>query len=197
MSKQCVMVVGIGLVLMTGVGMLVVRADESPAAPDVKKLADQVGKKDWAALSREGQTIAKKLDEQKLELLDVMYLFRFRKKGPGVSGIGVGETPGAIVPDGIEAKTLKLSKVVQPADLDKAADLKRMAEISAAVAAITIHMPNDNVKQVPGGIKKWQRISREMHDASKDLIKALDAKNLVQIKTAATKLQNSCTRCHR
>jgi len=192
-----VVVLGIGLVLLSGVGMVVVRAEESPAAPDVKKLADQVGKKDWDGLSREGQTIAKKLDEQKMELLDVMTVFKMRKKGPGVSGIGVGETPGAVVPDGLEAKLINLSKRVQPADLAKTADLKRMAEISAAIAAITIHMPNDNVKQVPGVLKKWQKFSREMHDTSKDLIKALDGKDRAKIKAAVMKLQNSCTECHR
>src|SRR5262245_44975368 len=130
MTRQRMVGLAIGLVLIFGVGLLVVRAEESPATPDVKKLADQVGKTDWEVLSKEGQVIANKLIDNTVERMDVMQVFKYRKKGrPGVSGIGIGETPGAIVPDGIEAKILKLTKVVQPADLNKAADLKRMAEI--------------------------------------------------------------------
>jgi len=194
MTKKYAMVLGIGVALAAGVGVLSVRAvDEAPAAPDVKKLADGAGKKDWADLSKEGQKIATKYND----LLDVMSVFKLRKKeGKGVSGLGVGNQPGAIVPDGIEAKILNLSKRVQPADLGKAADLKRMAEISAAVAGIAVHMPNDDAKKTKEATKKWQDYSKDMHDASKDLIKSLDGKNPAQVKEAALKLQNACTACH-
>src|SRR5262245_22461052 len=125
MRKKYVMVLGIGVALVAGVGMLSVRAvEEASAAPDVQKLADQAVKKDWAELSKERQTISKKYND----LLDVMGVFKMRKKdGKGVSGLGVGKQPGAIVPDGIEAKILNLSKRVSKTDLEKTADLKRMA----------------------------------------------------------------------
>ena len=194
MRKKYVMVLGIGVALVAGVGMLSVRAvEEAPAAPDVQKLADQAGKKDWAELSKEGQTISKKYND----LIDVMGVFKMRKKdGKGTSGLGVGKVPGAILPDGIEAKILNLSKRVQPTDLQKAADLKRMAEVAAAVAGIAVHMPNDDAKKSKETTKKWQDYSKDMHDASKDLIKSLDGKNPAQIKEAALKLQNACTACH-
>jgi len=196
MTKKYAMVLGIGVALVAGVGVLSLRAaEEASAASDVKKLADQVGKKDWAELSREGQTVAKRLDEQKKELLDVMTVFKPRKPD-GKGGLGVGNQPGAIKPDGIEAKILNLSKRVQPADLDKAADLKRMAEISAAVAGIATHMPNEDAKKSKEATKKWQDYSKDMHDASKDLIKSLDGKNSAQIQLAAKKLQDACTACH-
>src|SRR5205807_8196172 len=154
MTKKYAMVLGIGVALVAGAGVLSVRAiEEAPAAPDVKKLADVAGQKDWADLSKEGQTVAKKYTD----LLDVMSVFRMRKKdGKGTPGIGVGANPGAIVPDGIEAKILNLSKRVSKGDLDKAADLKRMAEIAAAVAGITVHMPNDEAKKSKDATKKWQ-----------------------------------------
>jgi hypothetical protein len=196
MTKKYALALGIGLAVVAGVGVLSVRAaEEAPAAPDVKKLADEVGKKDWADLSKDGEAISKKYTD----LIDVMGVFKLRKtEGKGTSGIGIGKTPGAILPDGIEAKILNLSKAVRKGDLEKADDLKRMAEIAAAVAGITIHMPNEDAKKTQQDTKKWQEYSKDMHDASKELIKSLDGKssNPAQVKAAALKLQNACTACH-
>jgi len=47
MTKKYGLVLGIGLTLVAGVGMLSLRAEETPAAPDIKKLADSVSKKNW------------------------------------------------------------------------------------------------------------------------------------------------------
>jgi len=198
MTKKYALALGIGLAVVAGVGVLSVRAiDEAPAASDVKKLADQVGQKDWAELSKEGQTVAKKyMPPEKGELLDVMTVFKKRQKD-GKGGLGVGKEAGVIVPDGIEAKILNLSKRVTPGDLDKAADLKRMAEISAAVAGIAVHLPNDEAKKSKEATKKWQDYAKDMHNASKDLIKSLDGKsNPAQVKAAALKLHTACTACH-
>ena len=68
--------------------------------------------------------------------------------------------------------------------------------IGYAVAGIATHLPTEDAKQVPGGIMRWQRYSKEMHGASKNLIKSFDGKDLAQIKAAAMKLKDSCTHCH-
>jgi hypothetical protein len=188
MTKQNAMVLGIALVLLASVGLLTVRAGE---AVDIKNLADQVGKQKWDDLSRDGQVIG-----STYSLLDVMTVFKKRKPGPGVGGIGVGDKPGAIVPDGIEPKLISLSKRVGPADLDKAADLKRMAQIAAAVASVATHLPNENARATPADTMKWQEFARETYESSLDLIKVLDGKDAARVKSAALKLWGSCARCH-
>jgi len=189
MTKKSALVLGIGLALVAGTAVLSLRAaEEAPAAPDVKKLADQVSKQDWNNLSREGQKIAKKYEE----LNDVMGVFKPRRIQPGAagtSGIGVGNKPGVILPDGIEAKILDLTKRIRKGDLDNnAADLKRMGEITAAVAGIALHKPSEKaMKAGAAGIKKWEEYSKEMHDASRELIKSLGQKTpgAAQVKAAA------------
>ena len=201
MTKQSALVLGIGLVLVAGAGVLSLRAlEEAPAAPDVKKLADQVSKQDWDTLSREGQKIAKKYDQ----LNDVMGVFKLRRPKTdetGTIGLGVGNKPGVILPDGIEAKILDLTKRIRKGDLDKnAADLKRLGEITAAVAGIALHKPSE--KATMGGdaaIKKWEAYSKEMHDTSREFIKSLEQKtpSAAQVKAAAEKLHDVCLACHK
>ena len=76
MTKKIAMVLGIGVAVAAGVGMLSVRAADAPAAPDIKKLADQVGKKSWDDLAKEGQAVAKKHDD----LVDITDVFKPRSK---------------------------------------------------------------------------------------------------------------------
>ncbi len=194
MRKKYAMVLGIGLVLAAGGGVLIVRAADAPAAPDIKKLADQVGKKNWDELAKEGEAVAKKYDD----LLDIMHVFKPRSKDAKVSGIGIGDMPGAIIPDGIEQKIIRMAGRVgvTEQDMAKAPALKRMAEIAAAVAAAAVHKPNKEAQKTKDDIKKWQDLSKEMHDSSLELIKALESKNRVQAKAAVMKLHGTCTECH-
>src|SRR5437773_437368 len=95
-----------GLALALGMWLLTVTDTQSAAADvDVKAailgLAD--GKGDPAAIAK------------KNELGDVMALFKLRTK----KGLGVGDTPGAITPDGIEAKLMGLGKRADTADVAK------------------------------------------------------------------------------
>jgi cytochrome c' len=189
MTKKYATVLGAGLALLAGVGLVTLRAaDTKTLHADTKKQADDVGKKDWDALSKEGAAIAKKymLDE-------VMYQFKPRsaKKNPG---IGIGETPGVIKPDGIEQKLQNLAKRVSPADVKAAKDLKRMAEISAAIASIAVNLPPP-----ASGAKTptaWKKHSKDMFEASKALIKALDTNKPDVIKKAVLNLNASCNDCH-
>ncbi|HKB37961.1 MAG TPA: cytochrome c [Gemmataceae bacterium] len=198
MKKKYAMVLGIALAVVAGGGVLVVRAaEESPAAPDIKKQADLVAKKSWDDLTRDGEAIAKKHSGPN-GLTDVMSVFKLRRmdKEAKVIGIGVGDKPGAIVPDGIEAKIINLSRNATPADMTKVADLKRMTEIAAAVASVATHMPNEKARKTKEDIKKWQENFKGMHEGALELIKALESKNRVQVKAAAMKLHGTCTKCH-
>src|SRR5438309_84768 len=109
-------------------------AQDPKAVEAVTKQADDVEKKDWKELSRQGEAIAKAND-----LKDVMDLFKLRRPGEKVSGLGVGKTPGVIKPDGIEAKIMNMRKTpMAPATLEREqADLIRMAEIAAAIASVS------------------------------------------------------------
>jgi len=182
-------VLGAGLALLAGVGVVALRAaDNKELHADTRKQADDVGKKDWDELSKAGAAIAKKY-----MLDDVMYQFKPRnaKKNPG---IGIGSKPGAIKPDGIEQKLQNMAKRVSPADVKAAKDLQRMAEISAAIASIAVNLPPPAM-----GAKKpaaWKKHSKEMFEASKALIKALDTKKPDVIKKAVINLNATCTDCH-
>lgn len=193
--KKHAMVLGVALVLVAGATVTLSAADEAGTAAqaDVKKLADQVGKKGWDDLAKEGQPLAKKH-----ELLDVMYSFKLRKPGAKVSGIGIGDKPGAMTPDGIEAKIINMARRVTPADLKADKELIRIAEISAAIAGIAVHQ---SPVQAPMGQKtpaKWKELSADMYKASKGLTDALKApkKTTADVKKAAMKLNASCAECH-
>lgn len=181
---------GVGLVLLVGVGLVALRAaEDKPVQADTKKLADEVGTKDWDALAKAGAPLAKKY-----QLDDIMHQFKPRgaKKN---AGIGVGNTPGAIKPDGIELKLNNMTKRVTITDVKNAKDLQRMAEISAAIAGIIVN------QQPPGmGAGKnpaaWKKHSKDMYARSKDLIKALNGKDTAAIKKAAINLNSTCTECH-
>jgi len=194
MMKKYAMFLGIGAVLVAGVGVLAVRAADTPAAPDIKKLADQVGKKSWDDLSKEGQAVAKKHDD----LAEIMDVFKPRSKTAKVSGIGIGDTPGTIIPDGIEQKIIRMAGRVgvTEGDMAKAPALKRMAEIAAAVAAVTVHKPNEKAQKNAASTQKWKDWSKEMHDSAQDLSKAIEAKDRTRAKAAVTKLHGTCTSCH-
>jgi hypothetical protein len=191
MMKKYTMGLGAALVLAAGVGLLSVRAADDKGIPtDTNKLADQVAKKDWAELTKEGATIAKKYDLDK-----IMYQFKLRN-APKNPGVGIGSKPGLIKPDGIEAKINNMAKRVTAGDLKYAKDLTRMTEIAAAIAGIAANVPSNKAMKTPADIQKWKEYAKEMHDASLDLIKALKGNNPAQVKAAAMTLQGSCTKCH-
>jgi len=190
MMKKYALLMGFGVAL-AGAGVVSRAADdEAEAAAAVKKVADMVGKKDWAALVKEGAPIAKKYD-----LLDVMSVFKKREGDKG--GLGVGPKAGAITPDGIQAKIDSMVEDgVTTKDLAHAKDLARMADISAAVASIAAKAPNDEAKKTPKDTEQWEKFAKEMHDASRDFAKAVQGKDTNKVKAAATKLQGACTKCH-
>ena len=189
MMKKYALLLGFGVAL-AGAGVVSRAADdEAEAAAAVKKVADMVGKKDWAALVKEGAPIGKKHD-----LLDVMSVFKKREGDKG--GLGVGPKAGVIMPDGIQAKIDSMVEGVTTKDLAHAKDLARMADIAAAVASIAAKAPNDEAKKTPKDTEQWEKFAKEMHDASREFARAVQGKDTNKVKAAATKLQGSCTKCH-
>jgi len=168
-------------------------AQDPKAVEAITKQADDVEKKDWKDLSRQGEAIAKAND-----LKDVMDLFKLRRPGEKVSGLGVGKTPGAIKPDGIEAKIMNMRKnPMAPATLEREqADLIRMAEIAAAIASVSTHQCPVDKKMGDKDPAEWKKGMEEMHKEAQNLIKAVKAKKPVDAKDAAKSLYDTCLKCH-
>jgi cytochrome c556 len=161
--------------------------NEKAARAALRKVADLIDKGDLGAAKAAAKDIAKKY-----ELEEVMHAFQLRTK----KGEGLGEKPGAITPDGIEAKLINLAKKALPAkQLEKEADaLARAAYISAAIAEVAnFKVPEKDAKKNP---KDWIAWTKDMTDAAQDLAKAAKAKDPKGVKEAANKLNTSCNNCH-
>jgi len=124
----------------------------------------------------------------------VMRGFKLREKG----GIGLGEKPEAITPDGIEAKILlwatKKLPTKQDLSKDSAAYVKGI-EIVKTIADINeFYAPKE--KKGDKDPVKWKKFNEDMKVASKSLIEALKATDPGKVKIAAGKLNQSCNDCH-
>ena len=162
------------------------------AADDEKdgilKLAGMIEKGDDAAAKKEAAAIAKKA-----ELEDVMHLFKLRK----MKGLGIGDTPDAITPDGIEAKFIALTKKpLSATDLGKQADdLAKAADVSAAIAAVAIIKAPEK-KVGAKDPKEWKQWAEDLDKGSKELAAAARKKDAKGIQDAAKKSVKACNDCH-
>jgi len=130
---------------------------------------------------------------KKYSLDELMHVFKFRAKG----GLGVGETAGAITPDGIEAKLQGLlKKEADKADLAKNGKAyATIGEVSLILAEISeAHTPKD--KKGEKDPKKWKEFVEKMRMGSKDLITASNKSDAKGLKKAAKELNDSCIECH-
>ena len=157
----------------------------------MQKIADAYKKGDAASAQAQVAALAKKA--AKLE--DVKNAFKLRDKG----GLGVGTTPGKIVPDGIELKLLALAEVLwQPLVNGEQADaLEQMAfRIAVVVGAFTALKPQTKVGSPKATPQNWAIWAHDMRAGAVDLIMAARKKDAQAIQAAAVKLNASCTTCH-
>ena len=130
---------------------------------------------------------------KKYSLDELMHVFKLRTKG----GLGVGETAGAITPDGIEAKLQGLQKK----EADKA-DLAKNGKAYATIGEVSLilaelseaHTPKD--KKGEKDPKKWLEFVEKMRKGSKDLVAASNKGDGKGVKSAAKVLNDSCVECH-
>jgi cytochrome c556 len=153
----------------------------------VLRMADAVQRKDFDAVKREADAVAKSIDG----LNDVMNLLRLRSRG----GLGLGDKPGAVSPDGMEAKLVNMAKrpFGQPQLAKEAKELVRMAYVNAAIAQVSEARTSVDGTADP---KAWQKWSADMRQASLELADAAQAVDAGRVKAAAKKLNSSCTECH-
>jgi cytochrome c556 len=171
--------------LALGLGIFVLAASDTSGADDfdVKAAVQGLvnGKGDAKAIA------------SKAELGEVMHLFKLRTK----KGWGVGDKPGAITPDGIEAKIISLGKKELPkADLDKqAAALEELAKRTKAIGDVTDQFaPKSGTGEKSP--KNWKKWVDEMKAGADDLAKAAKAKDAKGVKDAANKTNTACNECH-
>jgi cytochrome c556 len=173
--------------LALGLGFLVatdtIFADEKD---DVAKLAEAMAK---------GNAPAKKAidDLVKADLEDVMKSFKLRKD----KGIGVGEKPGVITPDGIEAKFVNIGKKqMSPKEInDQGEALIKAAHATTVIGKVALaKAPGKKVGAKDP--KDWKQWSEDMIKSSDDLAKALKAKNPKGVLDAVKNVNASCNNCH-
>jgi len=155
----------------------------------VQKLASAIQKGDQA----EVKAITEALKSSELE--EVMNLMS--KRGGKKKAFGVGKTPEAAPPDGIEAKIQNLSRTAKPqAQVEKeSADLMEMAYRIAAIAEVA----KAKVPEKDEGMKKradWLEWAGGMRKSAQDLANAAKDKNPGEVKAAAAKLNSACNNCH-
>jgi hypothetical protein len=184
---------GVGLVVLAlGFWFLATRGgaadDKGGASAAVLKIAQALEKKDMEGAKTQAKALA-----GKSEVEDVMHMFSLRR----AKGHGVGPKPGAINPDGIEAKLIDLAKKAKPAaQITTEADaLVEMGYIAAAIGEFAKAKPpeKDEGKKKK---KDWLMWSGEMQEAALAFADAAKTKNPENIKKAATKLYASCNTCH-
>ncbi|MFN4259829.1 MAG: hypothetical protein ACK4RK_11060 [Gemmataceae bacterium] len=165
--------------------------DEAEMRAAVLKLASAIEKGDAAAVKKQSADIAKKYEEVE----DIMYIMALRRvtaAGKVTGGIGVGDKPGEITPDGIERVIIEFGKAAPNAqDLAKNEQaLLRAAYISAAIGEISKH-------QAPSKRKAdWIKWSDEMAKESIALAEAIKKKDPGAVNKAAFKLDGTCAACH-
>lgn len=171
----------LGVCLLAGVA--------SRGADDDKKLQAEVNKAVIALA--EGKGDAKDL-AKKYAIENVMRSLKLRDKG----GIGIGKTKGT-GPDGIEARLINLGKKAPTkGDLSKQGDdLTKAAEIVVAIGKISeYYAPKE--KKGDKDPKVWKKYNEEMIKNSKDLVDAIKSADGMQVKAAATKVNQACNECH-
>jgi hypothetical protein len=159
----------------------------------IQRLADLVARQDDAALKHEAEAVARRYKN----LRPLMRLFKERTKEGG--GLGVGKKPGSIQPDGIERKIRALAAAAPTGgELDEQRDaLVRMAQVTAAVAAVTRHKCEVRHKTGYLDPKDWERWSEGVQQSSSDLGEAVVARDGSKVQAAAANLYANCTSCHR
>jgi hypothetical protein len=186
-QTRLLLVAGPALALACWVCAQLTAAPPDGPQAEVRKIADDLAKSDTGKARDAAKSVA-----DKNELADVMHMFSPRT----AKGEGVGPKPGAIKPDGIEAKLYSMTKRVAPAELKNDGEaLERMAYITAAIAEIAGHKaPKEKKGEMDPA--KWKQWSEEMHKSALDLAKEIKAGDPMKVKAAATKLDNTCKNCH-
>jgi hypothetical protein len=165
--------------------------DEEKARDNILKVADSLSKSNASAAKQQADAL------KGADLDDIMPLFS-KRSARNKKALGIGPTPGAIQPDGIEAKIEQLGrKQLSPSEVAaQAAAIEQAAYVAAAIAMV-VHdkCPVEN-KQGNKDPKDWVTWSEDMGKASMELAAVAKARNAAGIQKAADRLDGVCKSCH-
>jgi cytochrome c' len=166
-------------------------AEENDMREPTLKMADAVQEKGLAAVKD-----AKELKEAELE--DIMPGFSLRTKSAKNRALGMGPTPGAIQPDGIEKKLEELGKKeLTKTQLTKEAKaIERAAYVAAGIGQLIIDKCPVAVKTGVKDPADWKKWSEDMAKQGLELAEAAKAGDAAAIKTKASNLDATCKACH-
>jgi hypothetical protein len=194
MKTHPIVLVGGAALLALGMCYLAAGAADGDKDPSqvIQKVADAIEKGDTAQAKKMAEVLAKSA-----ELEPVMDLMSLRKASSKKKTFGVGDTPGKITPDGIEAKVMGLGKkALQPKQLEtESPALVKMAYRVAAISKVA----QAKVPEKDEGMKKkkdWIEWSQGMEMTALELANAAKAKDTAKVKTAAARLNSNCNNCH-
>jgi len=171
MSSTCARLFAV--VAALGCAGVAALAEDPKTIEAIHKQADDVAKKDWKALSKQGEALAKSHERE-----DVMKGFK--------------------KPKNLEAKIMNLSRnpLLSQALEREQAELVRLGEITAAIASVAVHQCDVQVKTGDKDPAQWKKWMEELHQASRDLIKAAREKKPQALLDAAKNARMICAECH-
>jgi hypothetical protein len=181
-------------VVAVGLWAVSLTANTSRAALDaetndmVNAIADLLEKGDVAGAKKAAAELAKNRDYE-----TVMHGFKPRLK----KGIGVGNKPGAVTPDGIELKINALARdLITAGALNKEREaILRAAYVTQAIAEFAAAKPWEK----PQGKKTkaaWIEWSDKMLDQAAAFTAAAKSGSPADLKKAAANIKYSCDGCH-
>jgi cytochrome c556 len=195
MKKQAGRLVMGTAVLGVAIGLMVVGSggaaeDKADIPSSVQKIADALAKKDTDQAKKLAEQVAKNN-----ELEDVMHLMS--KRAGKAKVFGVGPKPGAIQPDGIEAKLTSMGKRALPqSQINKeSAALTEMGYRIAAIAEVAHAKPPEK-EDAKKKKKDWMEWSGNMQKIALELASAAKAKKPAEIKKFTAELNSTCNACH-
>src|SRR5438132_447799 len=184
MKKRARVLVTGTAVLSLAIGILAATSggaadDKADLRSTSQKIADAIAQKDSDQAKKLAENVAKNND-----LEDVMHLMSKRDPGGKAKVFGVGKKPGAVQPDGIEAKVQNMGKLKPQKQIDQeSADLVEMAYRIAAVAEVAHAKPPEK-EDAKKKKKDWMEWSGDMRKAALELAAAAKAKKPADVKTA-------------
>lgn len=195
-------------VVALGIGLLTtVDRGEAANADQLKaglpKLAEAIKAKNNDEVAKLVASLSKETDME--DLMDL-----FKPRGPNSAGLGIGPTPKAITPDGVEVKIKDMAdakKMISTFKLKSEVDpLIEMAYLAAASAKITkaLAPEKDAGKRKRADWLKWSddtetaalALVAKLEAAKAEFAKKVAKVDVKSIQAAATTLDNACVNCH-
>jgi hypothetical protein len=164
-------------------------AEDAESNDAVNAIADLLEKNEADAAKKAAAELAKKAPDVET----VMHGFKTRK----LKGIGVGNEPGVVTPDGIELKINALARDgITAAAIKK--EGKALTRAGYVIQAIGLYATANAPEKNDGKKKRsdWLDWTEKMVKGSQEFVAAAKGGNAADLKKAASNIKNTCDACH-